>query len=41
VLQAATPDTTVVALATLDTFRVGDRLFYLTAGRTLDSARLA
>lgn len=41
VLQAATPDTAVVALATLDTFRVGDRLFYLTAGRTLDSARLA
>lgn len=41
VLQAGTPDTSVIALATLDTFRVGGRLFYLTAGRTLDSARLA
>ena len=41
VLRAATPDSTVLALAGVDSFRVADRLFLLTGGRSIDSVELA
>ncbi|MEP7326564.1 MAG: HAMP domain-containing sensor histidine kinase [Gemmatimonadota bacterium] len=40
-VRAATPDSTVLALASVDSFRVADRLFQLTGGRGIDSASLA
>jgi signal transduction histidine kinase len=41
VVRAATPDSTVLALASVDSFRVADRLYLLTGGRGIDSAALA
>ena len=41
VVRAATPDSTVLAFAGVDSFRVADRLFLLTGGRSIDSAGLA
>lgn len=41
VVRVSTPDSSVLALGSVDSFRVADRLFLLTGGRGIDSAGLA